>query len=299
MSERMNPARQMQQQIIDSLDPNQLLEEEDKSKMFSEYRRAYGKVNFSRLGDVFSDLENKLKINFREGRSPASVEFFYDSERPVEGLYRNGLIRVNVAKLEAGLTNVKRKYPGYSADVLREFAIVSTYAHEIIHHYTNNLTTNKTVGFEIRIGDERYFTALNEAVTELLSQYIFYKYVGDRFPMEGRENNISYFGFAAVVRELLYLSLEVEEQPLSGQTIEHAWFKVVQDFVDPSKRFEDNFMYKTIKSLGPQFVLDFINLGSNGLDEIEEDMVINSLLRIIGTYRMSNGLSELAFPMAA
>jgi hypothetical protein len=41
MSERMNPVHQMQQQIRGNFNPTQSFEDEEKSKMFSEYRRAY------------------------------------------------------------------------------------------------------------------------------------------------------------------------------------------------------------------------------------------------------------------
>lgn len=295
MSERINPVRQMQQRLSSEFKGNQ-----PETSFLPEYRRALGRVNFLKLSDFFSELEKKIGVNFRGDRSLASIEFFNEAENPNVGLYSPaGVIKLNVAHLESGLKNVRKKYPGYDINVLREFAIVRNYIHELIHHYTNNITANRTVGFEVQIGNERYFIAFNEAITELLSQYIFYKYVGDRFPMEGREKNIAYFEFSTVVRELLYLSIEDPSSALYERSIESAWFQVVRDFFDPEKRVEDNFIYQTLKKLGPQFVLDFINLGSHEIDEYEESLVVGGLLRIISQYRTCNGLEGFAFPIAA
>lgn len=295
MSERMNPVHQMQQRLSNEFEGNQ-----PEESLLPEYRRALGRVNFLKLSDIFSELEKKIEVNFRGDRSLASIEFFNEAENPNAGLYSPaGVIKLNVVHLESGLENVRKKYPGYDINVLREFAIVRNYIHELIHHYTNNITANRTVGFEVQIGNEGYFIAFNEAITELLSQYIFYKYVGDRFPMEGREKNIAYFEFSTVVRELLYLSIEDPSSALYERSVESAWFQVVRDFFDPNKRTENNFLYQTIKKLGPQFVLDFINLGSGNADEYEQSLTVSGLMRTIGIYRTDNGLQDFAFPVAA
>lgn len=296
MSEKINPVHQLQERIYNEFEGNQPTE----IPLLPEYRRALGRVNFLRLGDIFSELEKKIGIHFRSDKNLASVEFFNEVENSASGLYSPaGVIKLNIAHLESGLENVRKKYLGYDMSVLREFAVVRTYVHELIHHYTNNLKKHKTLGFEFRSGNEKFYVALNEAVTELLTQYVFYKYVGDRFPMEGRENNIAYFEFSIVLRELLYLSIEDTTSVLYKQPIESIWFQVVKDFFDPNKRIEDNFLYQTIKKLGPQFVLDFINLGSSDYDEYEQSLMVSGLLRSIGTYRTDNGLEEFAFPLAA
>lgn len=271
----------------------------DVRKIITEYRSIWGKLDFLKLNRILSNISKKIDVPFLTQKFIPEVFLVFDESSNSSGLYFGDKISLNLFNIESEYLSLQRLYPNKPPKLLKEICLLKVYVHELMHHYSDSFNINKTIGFEVRIKDDRLFVAYNEAITELLAQYVFDKYMENKADVKFDASYIAYFDFSFIVRELLYLSIELSGTELSGSAIERAWFFTVKDYFDPNKLPIDNFMYQLVKWLGRDFATKLISLGQDNLSLLEEDSVMDELLLRIREVRLGNGLQEFAFPIAA
>jgi hypothetical protein len=226
--------------------------------------------------------------------------FYFDRNSTSAGYQQPGTkdVYLNAAILDNSVSDliIHRNLTEIQA---RELAIVRTYIHELWH--VDSSFGDLHSGFELQYpGDnmiEIKYRALNEAVTEFLTQYAYDHYTYTRYGFIESDQNIGYTTYSRLVREMFYAVSDYYYK--SNKSKKHPneyflnyWRVVISVYMesDPVKKVA--LMSDFDNLFGGDFlqVLSIIGISKNLPSDTTEESVLKLLTQIIEGFRSEHGL---------